>query len=83
MVPDATFRSTTTRKSERRADRIVGSSASGREWRERRRDRVSWVKAGRKGVLGPAVERMRVRVWKKRQRRWGMKKALYEGAVEL
>lgn len=55
---------------------MVGSSARGREWRERRRERVSWVRDGRKGVFGPVVERMRVRVWRKRARRWGMKKGL-------
>lgn len=44
---------------------------------------MSWVRAGRKGVFGPVVERMRVRVWRKRQRRCGIRKGLYDGAVDL
>lgn len=71
------------RKRASSAARMVGSSERVRVWKERRRERVSWVMVGRVGVCGPEVVRMRVRVWRKRVRRWGMKKGLCEGAVEL
>lgn len=51
-------------------------------WRERRRARESWVREGRFGMLGPSVEIMRVIVWMKRRRRWGVRKGLC-AAVEL
>ena len=70
------MRSTTTRKRERREFRTVGSLATGFEWTDRRKLNVSPVRFGRKGLYGPIVERMRVKVWKKRPSNWGTKKGL-------
>lgn len=41
------------------------------------------MRTGRVGALGPMVERMRERVWRKRVRRDGVEKGLCDGAVDL
>jgi hypothetical protein len=70
------LRSTTARKRDSSAEVTVGSFDAAAVWSEMRRERVSCVRPGRNGVWGPVVERMRVRVWRKRVRIWGMKKGL-------
>lgn len=77
------LRSTIARKRDRSAAVTVGSLDVEAVCSGKRRERVSWVRAGRKGVWGPVVERMRERVWRKRVRRWGMKNGLYEDVEDL
>jgi hypothetical protein len=70
------LRSTIARKKDSSAAVTVGSLDAWAVWSEIRRERVSCVRPGRNGVWGPVVERISVRVWRKRVRIWGMKKGL-------
>jgi hypothetical protein len=81
--PDAMFTSTTARKRLSSAAVTVGSLDTGAVCSDKSNDSVSWVRPGRDGLCGPAVEKIRESVWRKSVRICGTKKGLWEGAEDL
>jgi hypothetical protein len=70
------FTSTTAKNKLSRAAVTVGSLDIGAVCSDKSNDSVSWVKPGRDGLCGPAVEKIRESVWRKRVRICGTKNGL-------